>query len=90
MKYKTTPAIPQGFKWWIVSCLILLLGSLSIFVANIVASFMYFSAGTTPLWVTVLGVIGVLGIVAAFSGLFFVMILVAVKTRREEKQRAAG
>ena len=38
---------------------------------------------------TVVGAAGVLGIVASFAGLFLVIILIAVKTRREEKKRAA-
>lgn len=90
MKNGKSTAIPKSFKWWIVSCLTMLLSSLAIFVVNIVASFMYVSAGTSPLWVTVLGVVGVLGIAAAFGGFFLVIILIAVKTRREERQRAAG
>jgi hypothetical protein len=85
----SSKAIPDGLKWWLFASVALLLFSLLLFVGNVVATFVYFSAGASPLWVTVLGAAGILGICAGFGGLFLTMAVFALKARREDKRRAA-
>jgi hypothetical protein len=77
-------AIPEGYKWWVIASVVVLLGSLVLFTGAVVAWFVYFMQTSTPLWVTVLAVVSVLGIAVGFGGLFLVMIMGAWKTRLEQ------
>lgn len=76
-------AIADGYKGWVVASIVVLLGSLTLFTGAVVAWFVYFMQTSTPLWVTVLAVVSVLGIGLGFGGLFLVMIMGAWKSRRK-------
>jgi hypothetical protein len=88
MSTLTSKAMPDGFKWWLVASVSVLLFSLLLFVGNVVAGFVYFMGKTTPVWVTVLGVVALLGMCVGFGGLFLLLILVAVDAHRNDKKRA--
>jgi hypothetical protein len=81
----TSEAMPDGLKGLLITSLVVLLGSLTLFVGNVVAGFVYFTAKTPPLWVTVLGVVALLGMAAGFGGVCLVFLLAVVKARREDK-----
>ena len=90
-KSKTTgSALAAGLKGWLILSVAVLLGSLTLFVVTIVSGFVYFNAASTPLWVTVVGVVAVLGIGVGFGGLFLVLVLAAMKARKAEQARAAA
>jgi len=79
-------ALPDGFKWWIVASVGLLLVSLLLVLGDIVAAFAYFSQKTSPLWVTLLGVAGALGVGLGFAGLFVLMAVAGWRSHRESKR----
>jgi membrane protein implicated in regulation of membrane protease activity len=79
-------ALPDGFKWWIVASLSLLLVSLLLVLGDIVAAFIYFSEKTRPLWVTVLGAAGMFGVGVGFAGLFLLMAVAGWRSRQESKR----
>ena len=83
-------AIPDGYKWWIVASVGVLLVSLAMFVGTVVAAFVYFAEKATPIWVTVLGVISVLGIAVGFAGLFLILIVIGWKARRRDNKVIEG
>jgi hypothetical protein len=78
--------MPNGFKWGLLTSMSVLLVSLVLFVGNIVAAFVYFSQKATPLWVTVLGAVAALGIVAGFAGFFLLMAIAGWRSHRESKR----
>ncbi len=82
-------AIPDGYKWWIVASVTVLVASLVMFASTVVAGFVYFTEKATPVWVTVLGVLSVLGIGVGFGGLFLILIIIALNARRNDKKLAA-
>jgi hypothetical protein len=75
-------AIPDSFKWWLMASTMVIVGSLLLFVVNLVAGFEFFTEKTAPLWVTVLGVVSVIGMGLGFGCLFLVFLLAALKGRR--------
>ena len=77
-------AIPEGFKWWLVASTTVIVGSLVLFVVNLVAGFAFFTEKTAPLWVTVIGVISVIGMGLGFGCLVLVFLLAALKGRRNK------
>jgi hypothetical protein len=79
-------ALPDGFKWWIVASLSLLLVSLLLVLGDIAATFAYFSEKTSPLWVTLLGMAGALGVGLGFAGLFVLMAIAGWRSHRESKR----
>src|SRR5580704_950560 len=82
---KTTgKAISERFKWWLVASTAVIVGSLVLFVVNLVAGFAFFTEKTAPLWVTVVGVISVIGMGLGFGCLFLVFLLAALKGRRDK------
>jgi hypothetical protein len=72
-------------KGLLITSLVVLLGSLVLFVGNVVAGFVSFTEKKQPLWVTVLGVVELLGMAVGFGGLGLVFLLAVVKARREDK-----
>ena len=70
MNMPRSKALPDGFKGWIVASVSLLLVSLLLVLGDIVAVFAYFSDKTSPLWVTLLGGAGVVGVGLGFGGFF--------------------
>lgn len=89
MSVVKSKAIPDGYTWWIVASVAVLLVSLAMFVSTVVAGFVYFAAKTTPIWVTVVGVVSVLGAGVGFGGLFLILIFIALKARQDDKKLAA-
>jgi hypothetical protein len=80
----TSEAISERFKWWLVASTAVIVGSLLLFVVNLVAGFAFFTEKTAPLWVTVVGVISVIGMGLGFGCLFLVFLLAALKGRRDK------
>ena len=78
--------LPDGFKGWIVASVGVLLLSLVLVLGAIVAAFVYFSEKTTPLWVTLLGVAGALGVGLGFAGLVGLMAVAGWREHREAKR----
>jgi pilus assembly protein TadC len=83
-------AIPDGFKWWLVASTTVIVGSLVLFVVNVVAGFAFFTEKTAPLWVTVVGVISVVGMALGFGCLILVFLLAALKGRRNKAVAVDG
>jgi hypothetical protein len=79
-------ALPDRFKGWVVASLGVLLASLVLVLGAIVASFVYFSDKTSPLWVTLLGVAGALGVGLGFAGLVGLMAVAGWREHRESKR----
>ncbi|MEO6805794.1 MAG: hypothetical protein ABI286_02275, partial [Edaphobacter sp.] len=79
-------ALPDGFKGWIVASVGLLLVSLLLVLGDVVAVFAYFSDKTSPLWVTLLGVAGVVGVGLGFAGFFVLMAIAGWRSYRESKR----
>jgi hypothetical protein len=77
-------------RWVLIASVVVLLGSLVLFVGTIVAGFAYFNSQSSPLWLTLVGVVAVLGIATGFAGLLFVLILAGMNARKNEKARAAS
>jgi hypothetical protein len=78
--------MPDSFRWGLVASVSVLLLSLLLFAGNVGAGFVYFNEKQAPAWVTVLGVVSILGICAGFGGLFLLLILTAVKAHRDDKK----
>jgi hypothetical protein len=79
-------AMPDGLKGWLVVSLVVLLVSLLVFVVDVVMGFTYFTQKTTPLWVTVLGGVAVMGMGLGFLGVCAVFLMAVVKFRKEDLQ----
>lgn len=79
-------ALPDGFKGWIIASVALLLISLLLVLGDIVAAFVYFSDKTVPLWVTLLGIAGALGVGLGFTGFFVLMAVAGWRSYRESKR----
>jgi hypothetical protein len=80
--------VPKGYRNLLIASVVVMLGSLLIFAGTVVAGFAYFTSGGSPLWLTVIGVAGILGIGLGFAGLFLVLILAGIKARKNEKTPA--
>ena len=78
--------LPDGFKGWIVASVGVLLVSLMLVLGAIVAAFVYFSDKTSPLWVTLLGVAGALGVGLGFAGLVGLMAVAGWREHRESRR----
>jgi uncharacterized sodium:solute symporter family permease YidK len=86
MSVAKSKALPEGFKGWIVASVSLLLLSLVLVLGDIVAAFVYFSDKTSPLWVTLLGVAGALGVGLGFAGLFLLMAFAGWRSYQESRR----
>jgi hypothetical protein len=86
MNMPGSKALPDGFKGWIVASVSLLLVSLLLVLGDVVAVFAYFSDKTSPLWVTLLGVAGVIGVGLGFAGFFVLMAIAGWRSHRESKR----
>ncbi|WP_260736741.1 hypothetical protein [Tunturiibacter lichenicola] len=78
--------MPDGFKRWLVASVSVLLISLGLALADIVAAFVYFADKTDPIWVTGLGVVAALGIAIGFAGFFLLMAIAGWQSHRESKR----
>jgi hypothetical protein len=63
-----------------------LLFSLALVLGDIVAAFVYFADKTDPLWVTVVGVGGALGVAVGFAGFFLLMAIAGWRSLREARR----
>ncbi|MGF7181699.1 hypothetical protein [Tunturiibacter psychrotolerans] len=79
-------AIPDRAKKWLIASLAVLLFSLVLVLGDIVAAFVYFADKTDPLWVTLLGVAGVLGVAVGFGGFFLLMAIAGWRSFREARR----
>ena len=79
-------AIPDRAKKWLIASLAVLLFSLVLVLGDIVAAFVYFADKTDPLWVTLLGVAGVLGVAVGFGGFFLLMEIAGWRSFREARR----
>lgn len=80
-----TQPIPEGYKAWIIASLAVLVGSLVLLAADVTAGFVYFD-GKSPLWVTILGVVAVLGIGLGFAGFLVLMLVAGWRNWREGRK----
>jgi hypothetical protein len=78
--------MPEGFKRWLVASVSVLLISLGLALADIVAAFVYFTDKTDPIWVSVLGVVAAMGIALGFAGFFLLMAIAGWQSHRESKR----
>ena len=79
-------SLPDGMKGWLIASIGVLLASLVLVLGAIVAAFVYFSDKTTPLWVTLLGVAGALGVGLGFAGLLGLMAFAGWQEHRESRR----
>jgi hypothetical protein len=79
-------AIPDSAKKWLVASLGVLLFSLVLVLGDIVAAFVYFADKSDPLWVTLLGVAGALGVAVGFAGFFLLMTIAGWRSLREARR----
>jgi membrane protein implicated in regulation of membrane protease activity len=86
MNMPKSNALPEGFKGWIVASVSLLLVSLLLMLGDIVAVYAHFSAKASPLWVTLLGVAGAMGVGLGFAGFFVLMAIAGWRSHRESKK----
>jgi hypothetical protein len=86
MNMPGSKALPNGFNGWIVASVSLLLVSLLLVLGDIVAVFAYFSDKTSPLWVTLLGGAGVVGVGLGFGGFFVLMAVAGWRSHQESKR----
>ena len=78
--------IPSAYKPWIILSLTVLVGSLALLAAAVVANFVAFGNQTTPLWVIILSVIAVLGVLIGFGGFFLLMLAAGFQAWRESRR----
>ena len=79
-------AIPDRAKKWLIASLGVLLFSLVLVLGDIVAAFVYFADKTDPLWVTLLGVAGALGVAVGFAGFFLLMAIAGWRSLHEARR----
>ncbi|WP_353063966.1 hypothetical protein RBB77_22335 [Tunturibacter psychrotolerans] len=79
-------AIPDSAKKWLIASLGVLLFSLVLVLGDIVAAFVYFADKTNPLWVTLLGVAGALGVAVGFAGFFLLMAIAGWRSLCEARR----
>jgi hypothetical protein len=85
MIVKTEP-IGKAYKPWLILSLLILIGSLLVFVVAVVAAFVSFGDERTPLWVMVVGILSVLGIAVGFGGFFLLMATAGFHAWREGRR----
>jgi membrane protein YdbS with pleckstrin-like domain len=86
MSVPKSKPLPDGFKSWIIASVAVMLVSLLLLLGDIVAAFAYFSEKTSPLWVTLLGVAGALGVALGFAGLFVLLAFAGWRSYLESKR----
>jgi hypothetical protein len=79
-------AIPDSAKKWLIASLSVLLFSLVLVLGDIVAAFVYFADKSDPLWVTLLGIAGALGVAVGFAGFFLLMAIAGWRSLREARR----
>jgi uncharacterized sodium:solute symporter family permease YidK len=86
MSVAKSKSLPDGFKGWIIASVAVMLLSLVLVLGDIVAAFAYFSEKTNPLWITLLGVAGALGVALGFAGLFVLLAFAGWRSYLESKR----
>ncbi len=79
-------AIPDSAKKWIVASLGVLLLSMVLVLGDVVAAFVYFADKSDPLWVTLLGIAGAVGVAIGFGGFFALMAFAGWRSLREARR----
>ncbi len=83
---KPQEPIPSAYKPWIILSLTILVGSLALGAAAVVANFVAFGNQTTPLWVIILSVIAIFGVLLGFGGFFLLMLAAGYQSWRESRK----
>ncbi len=83
---KVSEPIPRSYKPWLIASIVMLVGSLVLLAAAVIAAFVSFGDSTTPLWIVVLGVFAVIGVMLGFGGLFLLMATAAYQNWRESRR----
>ena len=83
---KPQDPIPSAYKPWIILSLTILVGSLALGAAAVVANFVAFGNQSTPLWVIVLSVVAILGVFLGFGGFFLLMLAAGYQSWRESRK----
>ena len=78
--------IPPSYKPWIILSLTILVGSLALGAAAVVANFVAFGNQTTPLWVIVLSVLAIFGVLLGFAGFFLLMLAAGFQSWRASRK----
>ena len=86
MSAALSKAIPDSAKKWLIASLGVLLFSLVLVLGDIVAAFVYFADKSDPLWVTLLGIAGALGVAVGFAGFFLLMAIAGWRSLREARR----
>ena len=76
-------SIPKAYKPWLVASVVVLVGSLGLLAAAVLAAFLFYAETTSPLWVIVLGAFAVLGVGLGFGGLFLLLVVAGISAFRE-------
>ncbi len=79
-------SLGRGYKIWLIASIAVLVSSLFLVAIAVTAAFMSFAHQGTPLWVIVVGVLGVLGVGAGFLGMFLILGAAAWRSFREERR----
>ncbi len=81
-----TESLPRGYKPWIIASVAVLVLSLVLLAGTVVASFVYFNAGGSPLWVVVMGGFAVFGVVLGFAGFLGMMTVAGWRSFKEGRR----
>lgn len=79
-------SIKHGYKVWLIASVAVLVGSLVLLAIAVTAAFMAFADKDTPLWVIVVGILGLLGVAAGFAGMLLILGTAAWLSFREERR----
>lgn len=79
-------SISKSYKPWIIASLVVLIGSLGVLAVAMTVAFIYFSGVPQPVWLSLLGVLGGLGVAAGFGGFFLLMLVAGYSAWREGRR----
>lgn len=84
---RESEAVPAQYRRWLVVSTAILLLSLLLLLGQVISAFVYFAAASTPVWVTVLGVLALFGMSTGFAGLFLLLAIAGARAWRGGKSR---
>jgi hypothetical protein len=79
-------SLPKAYKPGIILSVLILVGSLFLLAIAVVAAFATFGDQATPLWVTVVGAVALLGIAVGFGGFVLLMGIAGFLSFREHRR----
>jgi hypothetical protein len=79
-------SLGHAYKVWLMASIAVLVGSLLLVAIAVTAAFISFARQGTPLWVIVVGALGVLGVAVGFGGMFLLLGAAAWKSFRDERR----